>query len=66
MSDEWHQSFIPERSGEWSDVAFDAVGVIGMVFLLRKSLDWEPSPLKDWLLGTDGERQVEPRSETPA
>ena len=50
MSDEWHQSFIPERSGEWSDVAFDAVGVIGMVFLLRKSLDWEPSPLKDWLL----------------
>jgi VanZ family protein len=51
MSDEWHQSFIPERSGAWSDVLLDGVGAVGMGLLLRRSLDWEPSLLKGWLVG---------------
>jgi VanZ family protein len=25
-SDEWHQSFVPSREGQWSDVAIDSVG----------------------------------------
>lgn len=27
-SDEWHQSFVPERMASGSDLAFDAVGAI--------------------------------------
>jgi VanZ family protein len=30
--DEWHQSFIPSRTGTWRDAALDSVA--GMVFLL--------------------------------
>lgn len=26
MTDEWHQSFVPDRAGRWSDVAIDAAG----------------------------------------
>ena len=26
-SDEWHQSWVPERTGSWADVGYDALGV---------------------------------------
>jgi VanZ family protein len=30
--DEWHQSFIPSRTGTWKDAALDSMA--GLVFLL--------------------------------
>ncbi len=53
MSDEWHQSFVFERSGEWSDVGYDTVGIVVMAVTLQRSLMWEPSKLREWLLGED-------------
>ena len=35
MSDEYHQSFVPGRSGLWSDVAVDAAGVL-LAFFFRR------------------------------
>lgn len=34
-SDEWHQSFVPERLGIWTDVVWDAMGAVAMGFALR-------------------------------
>jgi VanZ family protein len=39
--DEWHQSFIPSRTGRWQDVVLDTCAGIGaqiLVFLLRARL----------------------------
>ena len=33
-SDEWHQSFVPERAGSFSDVRFDAAGFLAGIVLL--------------------------------
>jgi VanZ family protein len=44
--DEWHQSYIPSRTGTWRDAALDSVA--GLLFLLvayfwlRRSLEVEP------------------------
>jgi VanZ family protein len=35
LSDEWHQSFIPGRSGQLSDVAIDLMGGLFVMVLLR-------------------------------
>lgn len=33
MSDEWHQTFVSDRGGRWSDVCIDGIGIgIGLVF----------------------------------
>ena len=53
MTDEWHQTFIPERSGLWSDIGYDAVGAVGMAFLIHRSWSWSPSVAKHWLVGED-------------
>ena len=37
FSDEWHQTFVPGRSGTLRDVGFDALGVLGGVFWFGKS-----------------------------
>lgn len=38
LGDEFHQSFIPGRTAEWSDVGFDIVGItIGIVVMLSLS-----------------------------
>jgi VanZ family protein len=34
-SDEWHQSFIPGRSCEWSDFLTDATGIILAIIILQ-------------------------------
>jgi VanZ family protein len=31
--DEWHQSFLPDRAGQFQDVALDAFGAAALVFL---------------------------------
>jgi VanZ family protein len=35
FSDEWHQTFVPGREGTLRDVAFDAIGAVGMSIWLR-------------------------------
>jgi VanZ family protein len=35
LSDEWHQSFIPGRSGQLSDVAIDLMGGLFVMAMLR-------------------------------
>jgi VanZ family protein len=27
-SDEWHQTWVPERMGSWLDIGFDALGAV--------------------------------------
>ena len=35
FSDEWHQTFVPGREGTVRDVAFDAIGAVGISIWLR-------------------------------
>ena len=35
ISDEYHQSFVPGRHSQLSDVLFDASGALGMILLIR-------------------------------
>lgn len=37
FSDEWHQTFVPGRSGSLRDVGFDALGVLGGTLWFGKS-----------------------------
>jgi len=38
VSDEWHQTFIPGRSGAWTDVAVDSFGItLGTIWKSRRS-----------------------------
>jgi len=37
LSDEWHQTFVPGRSGSLRDVGFDALGVLGGALWFGKS-----------------------------
>lgn len=36
ISDEYHQTFVPGRSGSWVDVAIDGVGI-----LVATAVDWQ-------------------------
>ena len=38
-SDEWHQTFVPERAGRWSDLRFDAAGFLFGIALLA-FMEW--------------------------
>lgn len=39
MSDEWHQTFTPGRSGLWSDVLIDAAGaLLALTFVRRRAI----------------------------
>ena len=34
-SDEWHQIFVPDRGGRWTDVRVDGSGVLLAIVLVR-------------------------------
>ena len=51
MTDEYHQSFVPLRSGKATDVLFDAAGALMFAYLAGRVLRWEPGFLRDWLIG---------------
>lgn len=44
MSDEFHQSFVPNRDASWLDVGFDALGAALGVGLMRVSRRLAPAP----------------------
>ena len=45
-SDEWHQTFVPERAGRLSDLRFDAAGFLPGIALLCFIL-WQRSKKRD-------------------
>ncbi len=52
VADEFHQNSVPERLGTWTDVLYDAAGVLLMVYLLWKINTGENTALKDRVLGS--------------
>lgn len=47
FSDEWHQTFVPGRSGELRDVCFDSLGAflgILLVFIIWKMIQYQKKP----------------------
>ena len=51
VTDEIHQCVVPERLGTWTDVLYDAAGVLLMVYLLWKIRSGENAALKRRILG---------------
>ena len=51
VTDEIHQYSVPERLGTWTDVLYDAAGVLLMVYLLWKIRNGENTVLKRRILG---------------
>jgi len=56
-SDEYHQSFVPLRSGKASDVLFDAAGIVIVLLLIRYLKDASGSRLRDLVVGPRAEAQ---------
>ena len=52
VTDELHQNSVPERLGTWSDVLYDAAGVLLMVYLLWKIKNGKNTALKHRVLGS--------------
>ena len=53
-TDEVHQNFVPQRLGLWSDVVFDAVGALGMGYVLRQIHREGSAELRVRVLGPAG------------
>lgn len=51
VTDEIHQCVVPERLGTWTDVLYDAAGVLLMVYLLWNIRSGENAALKRRILG---------------
>lgn len=51
VTDEIHQASVPGRLGTWTDVVYDAAGVLLMVFVLWKIRSGENAALKRRMLG---------------
>lgn len=61
-SDEYHQTFIPLRSGTASDVLFDAVGILAVAYIVGKvDSSTSPSLLSRLLLPSRAEDNDSPR-----
>lgn len=43
LLDEWHQSFVPGRSADVADWAFDTLGAAVALFWMAKKNSWMPS-----------------------
>jgi hypothetical protein len=51
ISDEWHQSFVPNRLGTWEDVVWDAVGAVFMGVAIGYLYKQNNSKIKQRILG---------------
>ena len=54
VSDEYHQSFVPLRSGKATDVLFDAVGILTLAYIVGR-FDRTPGAVRRFLLGPRSE-----------
>jgi VanZ family protein len=48
-SDEWHQLFVPTRSGRWRDILLDSAASGYALLVLWKFYPHLPKKLKNWL-----------------
>ena len=51
-TDEFHQAFIPERLGTWSDVVFDTAGALGAAVAIWAVWRGGSAKVRDRVLGT--------------
>ena len=58
ITDEWHQSFVPNRLGIWTDVVWDTAGAIIMGILLWYVNHWGKEKTRQKLLGIQEGEQV--------
>ncbi len=58
MSDEWHQSFVPNRLGTWEDVVWDAVGAVFMGVAIGYLYKQNNDKIKQRLLGSFSVREL--------
>ena len=42
ISDEWHQTFVPNRSGQVADVLVDAAGALSVCLIVLRRHSWRP------------------------
>jgi VanZ family protein len=55
ITDEIHQSYVPERLGVWTDVLWDAAGILAAGYLLRRVSRTGSEDLRRRVLGADTE-----------
>ncbi|MYF18351.1 MAG: VanZ family protein [Gemmatimonadetes bacterium] len=48
--DEYHQSFVPSRTGVWTDVVWDGIGVAIIILLLWYAKHRENGKIRQWIL----------------
>lgn len=49
LTDEYHQSFVPERSSSLKDIIVNSSGIMVAVFVLWKFEHFLPQKLRNWL-----------------
>ncbi|MDA0711014.1 MAG: VanZ family protein [bacterium] len=57
-TDEWHQSFVPNRDGVWTDVVWDGTGVLLMALALTCTFYRPTDARKRVLLGSGSSESV--------
>lgn len=57
-SDEWHQTFVPSRSGTWVDVVWDGAGAVLMGFVLCYLYTRHDGKIKQLVLGSAVQTRV--------
>ena len=58
LTDELHQSLVPERQGIWSDILFDAAGALVVGWVLKLVGENHQSRVRRVVLGPPGSREV--------
>jgi VanZ family protein len=58
ITDEFHQSLVPERQGIWTDILFDAPGALVAGWVLKLVGEMRQSRVKRLVLGSLGSQDV--------
>lgn len=62
VTDEVHQSFVPQRQGIWYDVVLDGIGALAMGYILWRIQQQGGDAVQRWVLGPAGEGLAPDRS----
>ena len=62
VTDEVHQSFVPQRLGIWYDVVLDGIGALAMGYILWRVHKQGGDVVRRWVLGPAGEGVAPDRS----
>ena len=58
ITDEIHQSYVPQRLGVWYDVVLDSAGVLVMGYILWRVKQRGEDRIRKWVLGSMGTGDV--------